>query len=220
MYFDCFIHLCSIMQAPSPALAAKPAAEADPDESEVSLHLKQKQDSTVVINIKPMAKSRSCIPLCRMIALSLVRLVNEVDVQHLKNEFVTGYCNGDHTMYVSIYDNHDRTLDVTNNIYCSWNDLWKEASARFDSLIAFDQDLSHMVGKMFFVWEGNHWLTTWWRHVNKFYANDPSWHISPHYIAVDARKQTGVFLNAMNDVNWYIPPHYPWFIAFALVIVC
>jgi hypothetical protein len=193
-----------------PTPSVEPAAEADPDESEVALRLKQKQDSTFVINIlriKPVAKSRMCIPLCRMRALPLVRPVNEVDVQRLENEFVTGYRDGDRAMYVSNYDNHDRTLDVTDDIHCSWSDLWKEASARFDSHLAFDEDLAHMVGKMFFVWEGNHRLTAWWRHVNKFHAEDPSWHISPHCIVVDARKQTGVLLNAMNDVNWYIPLH-------------
>lgn len=137
-----------------------------------------------------------------MRAMPLVRPINEVDVQRLENEFVTGYRDGDRVMYVSIYDNIDQMLDVDDDIYSFWSDLWKEASAKFDSELAFDADLAHMVGKMFFVWEGNHRLTAWWRHVNKFHGGEASWHISPQCIAVDARQHTGVFLNAMNDVNW------------------
>ena len=104
-----------------------------------------------IFRIKPVSKSRLCIPLCCMHALPLIRLVNEVDVQRLENEFVSSYHDGDRTMYVSIYDNHDRMLDVIDDKYSSWSDLWKEASARFDSFLAFDQELVHIVGKMFFV---------------------------------------------------------------------
>ena len=72
-------------------------------------------------------------------------------MQHLENKFVIGYQDSDRVMYVSIYENLDWTLDVDDDIYSSWNKLWKEANARFDSHLAFDADLAHMVGKMFFM---------------------------------------------------------------------
>jgi hypothetical protein len=65
-----------------------------------------------------------------------------------------------------------------------------------------DPDLAHLAGKMFFVWEGNHRLTAWSRHINKHHALDKDWHISVDCIVVDPRNYTAVFLNAMNDVNW------------------
>ena len=37
--------------------------------------------------------------------------------------------------------------------------------------------------------------------MNKFHGFDKIWHISLHYIAMDVRKQTSIFLNAMNDIN-------------------
>jgi hypothetical protein len=35
--------------------------------------------------------------------------------------------------------------------------------------MATDPDLVHFVDKMFYAWEGNHRLTAWWRHVNRFH---------------------------------------------------
>jgi hypothetical protein len=55
---------------------------------------------------------------------------------------------------------------------------------------------------MFFVWEGNHRLTAWWRHINNHHADEKSWHISVDCIIVDPRGYTGLFLNAMSDINW------------------
>jgi hypothetical protein len=65
-----------------------------------------------------------------------------------------------------------------------------------------DSDLSQFVGKIFFVWEGNHRLTTWLRHINKHHSMDKNWHISVDCIVVDPRNCAAVFLNAMNDINW------------------
>jgi hypothetical protein len=60
--------------------------------------------------------------------------------------------------------------------------LWKLESERFDARMAADPDLIHFVGKMFYVWEGNHRLTAWWRHVNRFHPTEEAWHISPYCI--------------------------------------
>jgi len=81
-----------------------------------------------------------------------------VHVQKLENEFVNGYRDGDQALYVSIYNDKelDNTLDVSNEMINSWSPFWKDANARFESMLIRDPDLAHMSGKMFFVWEGNH----------------------------------------------------------------
>ena len=66
----------------------------DADDNEVLLRKEQKQDSINIIDqlrMKLEEKSRLKIPLCQLRALPLVCLINEVDVQHLENEFVNGY---------------------------------------------------------------------------------------------------------------------------------
>ena len=58
---------------------------------------RQKRDSNSVIRrlrIKSKAKSRLKIHLYWLCTLPLVRPINEVDVQRLENEFVTGYFDG------------------------------------------------------------------------------------------------------------------------------
>ena len=81
-------------------------------------------------------------------------------------------------LYVSPYTNFDRSLDVSNAIKDSWSDLWKVANERFKEQLAQDEDLTLLLGKMFFVYEGNHCLTAWWQHINKYYGSDVDWHLS------------------------------------------
>ena len=136
-----------------------------------------------------------------MIALPLVRPINEVEVQCLENKFVMGYRDGDRAIYVSIYDNLGHSVDVWETISSKWSDLWRQANEHFDSF-ANDDDLASFVGKIFFVWEGNHTITAWWRHMNKFHALDSIEHIFPHCFVLDARGHAAVLLNAMSDINW------------------
>jgi hypothetical protein len=106
--------------------------QSNPDETELVIRRSQKQDSNTVIQrvrFKPLGKSRFSIPLCRLRCLPLVRPVNEVDVARLENEFVMGYRDGDRAMYVSIYNNLDGVLNVSDDIKSSWSPLWQEANA-------------------------------------------------------------------------------------------
>ena len=176
------------------------------DQSEIMLRKRQKRDSNSVISrlrIEPEAKSHLRIPLCRLCTLPLVRPINEVDVQRLENEFVTGYCDGDHVLYVSIYNDKAETLDVMSDMFDSWSGLWQSANDRFEAELVANPDLAKFFGKMFYVWEGNHRVTAWWRHVNNFHRDDKAWHISVHCIVFDPRNKTSVLLDAMNDINWY-----------------
>ena len=96
------------------------------DQSEIMLRKRQKRDPNSVINrlrIKPEAKSRFSIPLCRLRTLPLVRPINKVDMQRLENEFVTGYRDGDRVLYVAMYNDKAETLDVTSDMYDSWSGL-------------------------------------------------------------------------------------------------
>ena len=146
----------------------------------------------------PVSKFYLLIPLCCFHILSLVQPIIEGDVQRLENEFVNGYREGDRVLYVSPYNNFDRSLDISNAIKDSWSDLWKVANKCFEEHLAQDEDLAPLSGKMFFVYEGNHRFTAWWRHINKYHGSDVDWHLSVDYILLDAR---GVLLNAMNDIN-------------------
>jgi hypothetical protein len=113
-----------------------------------------------------------------------------------------GYRDGDRAMYVSPYNNLDEVLHVSDDIRASWSSPWQEASDEFDFMLENDSDLVHFVGKMFFVWEGNHRLAAWFRHINKHHFMDNDWHISVDCIVVDPRNCVAVLFYAMNDINW------------------
>lgn len=176
-----------------------------PIEAELTMRRGQKDDTNSIIQrvrIKPTSKSRFAIPLCRLRALPLVRPINEVEVSRLENEFVMGYRDGDRAMYVSPYTDLGGVLLLTDEIKASWSPMWLEANAEFEEKCLSDPDIAFLKDKMFYVWEGNHRLTAWWRHIDKHHGNDREWHISVDCIVVDPRTCVAVFLTAMNDINW------------------
>ena len=65
--------------------------------------------------------------------------------------FVTGYRDDDRAMYVSLYNNLDEVLHVSNDIQASRSSLWREANEEFDAMLQKDFDLAHLVGKMFYL---------------------------------------------------------------------
>lgn len=87
------------------------------------------------IRLKPFDKSQSCIPLCHLRCLPLLRLINEIDVAQLENEFVIGCHDGDRALYVSPYDNLNEVLHVSNDIHGFWGSLWQEANKKFDTML-------------------------------------------------------------------------------------
>ena len=183
----------------------RPLEDSNPVETELVVRKAHKEDSNSVIHrvqIKPLNKSRFSIPLCRLRCLPLVRPINNVDVSRLENEFVMGYRDGDRALYVSPYNNINEVLFVSDDIMASWSSFWLEANEEFEAMLRADSVLAQFAGNMFFVWEGNHRLTAWWRHINNHHPRDKDWHISVDCIVVDPRNCTAVFLNAMNDINW------------------
>ncbi len=164
-----------------------------------------KLDSTGLINglrMQPVRKSRLLVPLCRLVVMDEVRAVGELDVQKLESEFVNGYREGDRVLFISPYNNKEWTSDVTDDEVKRWGNHWKKVNDEFEKELEADEDLADLRGRMFFVWDGNHRVTAWMRHIRNCHSNEPDWHIRVHCIVLDARGQVGNLLNAMSDVNW------------------
>jgi hypothetical protein len=172
------------------------------------LHRKyHKVDSTGLINklrMQPAKKSRLLVPLCRLVVMDEVRAVGELDVQKLETEFVNGYREGDRVLFVSPFNNKEWTMDVTNRELEKWGSHWNHVNNDFEKELEGDDDLTDLRGRMFFVWDGNHRVTAWMRHIRNCHSNDPDWHIRVQCIFLDPRGQVGNLLNAMSDVNWYV----------------
>ena len=122
-------------------------------------------------------------------------------MQQLENEFITGYRDGDWVFHVSMYNDKAKLLDISSNISDFWSGLWRFANNRFEAELAIDLDLAIFSGNIFYVWEGNHRLPTWWRHINNFHDNDKIWLILVHCMIFDPQNKTDILLDAMNDIT-------------------
>ncbi len=91
---------------------------------------------------------------------------------------------------------------MNNNEVAMWGPNWKRVNDDFELELEADEELAHYRGKMFFVWDGNHRVTAWMRHIRNCHADEPEWHIRVHCIILDPRGQVANLLNSMSDVNW------------------
>ena len=114
------------------------------------------------------------------------------------------YCDGDQAMYISPYNNLDEVLHVSDNIKASWSLLWQEANDEFDVILQKDSNLAQFANKTFYVWEGNHQLIAWRRHINKYHSFDKTWHIFVDCIVVDPKNCIAIVINDINDINWWV----------------
>lgn len=151
---------------------------------------------------KPVNKSRLNIPLCRLKPHPKVRPIIEHDVEKLMHEFNMGYREGDRVLYVSLFSSKDNVLKVKPTDDFLENPHWKAVNDEFEKLLMADPDLHQFSDMYFYVYEGNHRLTAWTRHIEKHHPNDPSWYFSVDCIILDARKQIPLLLEAMTDINW------------------
>jgi hypothetical protein len=164
-----------------------------------------KRDYHSVLNSMRSSESALRIPLCRLLPLPRVRPVQEVDVRRLEILFEDsdGYDDADRALYVSIYNDKESSTDLTDDIRSSWSTHWQEANDLFESHLDSSDIFSQFRGKMFYVWDGNHRFSAWWRKINSDHSDDARWHFAVNCIVLDPRGRIGPLLNAMNDVNWY-----------------
>ena len=62
---------------------------------------------------------------------------------------------------------------MNGEVEATWNVHWRVANASFEEKLNADDDFVSLRNKMFFVWEGNHRVTAWRRHIERFHAEDP-----------------------------------------------
>ena len=136
-----------------------------------------------------------------LVILPLVRPILEGDIQLLEIELSNGYREGDRVLYVSIAKNDDFSLVVTDETVSSWNQHWQRVNHRFEEELDKDKNLLKFKGKMFYVWEGDHWVIAWLRHIERHHYDEEHWHYFMDYIFLDPKGSIGVLLDTMNDVN-------------------
>jgi len=135
----------------------------EPKANEDELRFIQKVNSIDCIEdmrILPKDESQFFIPLCGILPMPIVQPSLEFDIKRLEAMFTHGYRSGSSAFYVSVCDDKEviRNLTATDKDHMS--PLWKQESAQFDERLQQNDHIRHLVGRIFYICDGNHRFQT------------------------------------------------------------
>jgi hypothetical protein len=119
---------------------------------EDAIRTRQKLNSVATITslrFQPISSSRFSIPLCRMLAMPMVRPTLASDLAKLEQEFVHGYREGASVFYVTTTNEDGKTQEVTNADKASWGPIWNSKNDVFNSFLLSDPDLACLTNLFF-----------------------------------------------------------------------
>ena len=172
------------------------------DEDEI--RTRQQLNSVATISsliFQPIFVSRFSIPLCRLVAMPLVRPTLQSDLDKLEQEFVHGYRDGAAVFYVTLTDELGSTQEVTSAVKENWGSIWNAQNEEFNMYLLSVPELSHMENLMFFVCDGNHRRQAWLNHIDRLHKNDPSWHFRVDSILLNTKDKLGLVMQVMHTIN-------------------
>ena len=176
------------------------AFEGDEDD----IRTRQKLNSVATISqlrVQPLSSSRFPIPLCRMLAMPMVRPTLPSDLAKLEQEFVHGYREGASVFYVTITDEEGKTHEITEADRASWGPIWSAKNEEFNTFLLSVPELACFQNLMFFVCDGNHRRQAWLNHIERLHKTDVAWHFLVDSILLDTKGKIGVVMQVMHNIN-------------------
>jgi hypothetical protein len=181
-------------------LEVKDPYEGDEDD----IMTRQKLNSVAKISrlrFQPLISSRFSIPLCRMLAIPMVRPTLTSDLAKLEQEFVHGYREGASVFYVTVTNEERKTHEITEADKASWDPIWRAKNEEFNSFLLSVPELAGFANLMFFVCDGNHRRQAWLNHIERFHKTDEAWHFLVDSILLDTNGKIGVVMQVMHNIN-------------------
>lgn len=116
------------------------------------------------------------IPLCRLIPHAKVRDLRD-DLSGLKSAFgKEGYVAEKGAFIVSLWTTNREETFVTDDVMSAWDDCWREVNEEFDQELQTNEEFKNLMGKMFYVWEGNHRTVAWMAAIKERFSNTKAKH--------------------------------------------
>ena len=172
------------------------------DEDDIRTRHKLNSVATISrLRVQPLSSSRFNIPLCRMLAMPMVRPTLSSDLAKLEQEFVHGYREGASVFYVTITDEEGKTHEVTEAHKASWGPIWSAKNEEFNSFLMSVPELANLHNLMFFVCDGNHRRQAWLNHIERLHRTEEAWHCSVDSILLDTKGKIGVVMQVMHNNN-------------------
>jgi hypothetical protein len=172
--------------------------------NEDEIRSRQKLNSVATITnlrFQPITSSRFFIPLCRMVAMPMLRPTLASDLAKLEQEFVHGYREGASVFYVTTTNEDGKTMEVTEADKASWGPIWNAKNAVFNSFLLSNPDLAGFTNLFFFVCDGNHRRQAWLNHIDRLHRTDEDWHYLVDSILLDTNGKVGLVMQVMHDIN-------------------
>jgi len=172
------------------------------DEDEIRTRQKLNSVSTISsLRFQPISSSRFSIPLCRMLAMPMVRPTLASDLVKLEQEFVHGYREGASVFYVTTTNEDGKTQEVLEADKASWDPIWNAKNDVFNKFLLSDPHLAHLTNMMFFVCDGNHRRQAWLNHIDRLHRNEDSWHYLVDSILLETNGKIGLVMQVMHNIN-------------------
>jgi hypothetical protein len=155
------------------------------------------------LRLKPSSLSRMRVPLCRMVAMPIVRPTLSLDLASLEDNFVHGYREGVAVFYLSITNEAGQIEKVSDEDLASWGPYWHAVNTRFEEFLSSVPGLRGLKDVKFSVCDGNHRRQAWMNVISRLHSTDPSWHYMVDSIVLETQGKLGVVMLAMHDINKY-----------------
>lgn len=140
------------------------------------------------------------IPLCIMISMEVVHPTLENGVALLVKSSTNGYILGFTSFYVSLEHKDGHMQVMTEEIYSTWDDVWKKKNEEFEQFLV-ENNLQQFSNKMFHIWDDNYRYKAWYKsRCGEFNYED--YHLSVTIIVLDGHRKNHAFITSLyDDVN-------------------
>jgi len=116
-----------------------------------------------------------------------------------------GYRSRFSVFYVSICNEKREAKTTIDDEKQRMSPLWRSESNKFNARLRENKHLEHLVGRMFFICNGNHrlqaWTSAWTSFIDRKCIDHLWWHISVDSICLDLSGKIGLLLHAMHNIN-------------------
>ena len=164
----------------------------------------QKGDSTDILSelrMKPKDLFRLHIPLCRLVAMPMVRPTLACDITKLEQEFAGGYRDGAAVFYISTTNEEGHGKEFSDEDISTWDPIWRKKNEVFTRYLDSQSELKFMKNLKFFIWDGNHRRLAWMNVIDKCYPVNPKWYFLVDCILLETKGCSELVMQVMHDIN-------------------
>ena len=113
-------------------------------------------DILLDLRMKPDELFRLHIPLCRLVAMPMVRPTLSYDITKLEQKFARGYRDGAAVFYVSTTNEEGQSEEFSDDEMSKWNPIWREKNKVFTHYLDSQPELNFLKNLKFFICNSNH----------------------------------------------------------------